>query len=164
MRIHELRREQVLDGTPDELFAFFADAFNLEALTPPLLRFRVVTPAPIDMGVGAFIQYRLRLHGVPVGWKTLIQAWEPPHRFVDVQVSGPYALWHHTHELTPVGDAQTLMRDTVRYAVGFGAAGRDRQPAARAPRRRGDLRLQGAGDPRVARSWAMTPVPSRFIR
>jgi ligand-binding SRPBCC domain-containing protein len=123
MRIHELRREQVLDGTPDELFAFFADAFNLEALTPPLLRFRVVTPAPIDMGVGAFIQYRLRLHGVPVGWKTLIQAWEPPHRFVDVQVSGPYALWHHTHELTPVGDGQTLMRDTVRYAVGFGPLG-----------------------------------------
>ena len=126
MRIHELRREQVLDGTPDELFAFFADAFNLEALTPPLLCFRVVTPAPIDMGVGAFIQYRLRLHGVPVGWKTLIQAWEPPHRFVDVQVSGPYALWHHTHELTPVNRShppQTLMRDTVRYAVGFGPLG-----------------------------------------
>ena len=123
MRIHELRREQLLDGTPDELFAFFADAFNLEALTPPLLRFRVVTPAPIDMGAGAFIQYRLRLHGVPVGWKTLIQAWEPPHRFVDVQVSGPYALWHHTHELTPVGDAQTLMVDTVRYAIGFGPLG-----------------------------------------
>ena len=123
MRIHELRREQVLDGTPDELFAFFADAHNLEALTPPLLRFRVVTPAPIEMGVGAFIQYRLRLHGVPVGWKTLIQAWDPPARFVDVQVSGPYALWHHTHELSPVGPAQTLMRDTVRYAIGFGPLG-----------------------------------------
>ena len=123
MRIHQLRREQVLDGTPDELFAFFADARNLEALTPPLLRFRVITPEPIDMGAGAFIQYRLRLHGVPVGWKTLIQAWEPPHRFVDVQVSGPYALWHHTHELTPVGDAQTRMVDTVRYAIGFGPLG-----------------------------------------
>jgi ligand-binding SRPBCC domain-containing protein len=123
MRIHELRREQVLDGTPDELFAFFADALNLEALTPPLLRFRVVTPAPIEMGVGTFIQYRLRLHGVPVGWKTLIQAWEPPSRFVDVQISGPYALWHHTHELTPVDDARTLMRDTVRYAIGFGPLG-----------------------------------------
>jgi ligand-binding SRPBCC domain-containing protein len=123
MRIHELRREQVLEGTPDELFAFFADARNLEALTPPLLRFRVITPEPIEMGAGTFIQYRLRLHGVPVGWKTLIQAWEPPHRFVDVQVSGPYALWHHTHELTPVGSAQTLMRDRVRYAVGFGPLG-----------------------------------------
>ncbi len=123
MRIHELRREQVLDGTPDELFEFFADAFNLEALTPPLLRFRVVTPAPIEMGVGTFIQYRLRLHGVPVGWRTLIQAWDPPHRFVDVQVSGPYALWHHTHELTPVGDSRTRMVDTVRYAIGFGALG-----------------------------------------
>lgn len=123
MRIHELRREQVVDGTPGELFAFFADAFNLEALTPPLLRFRVVTPAPIEMGAGTFIQYRLRLHGVPVGWKTLIQAWEPPHRFVDVQVSGPYALWHHTHELEPAGDGRTRMRDTVRYAIGFGPLG-----------------------------------------
>ncbi len=123
MRIHELRREQVLDGTPDELFAFFADARNLEALTPPLLRFRVITPEPIDMGAGTFVQYRLRLHGVPVGWKTLIQAWEPPHRFVDVQVSGPYALWHHTHELSPVGATQTRMVDTVRYAVGFGPLG-----------------------------------------
>jgi ligand-binding SRPBCC domain-containing protein len=126
MRIHELRREQVLDGTPEELFAFFADAVNLEALTPPLLRFRVLTPAPIEMRVGTFIQYRLRLHGVPVGWKTLIQAWEPPHRFVDVQVSGPYALWHHTHELSPVSRShptQTLMRDTVRYAIGFGPLG-----------------------------------------
>ena len=71
MRIHDLRREQVLDGTPEEVFAFFADAFNLEAITPPLLRFRVVTPAPIAMGAGTFIQYRLRLHGVPLGWDTL---------------------------------------------------------------------------------------------
>ena len=75
------------------------------------------------MGVGTFIQYRLRLHGVPVRWDTLIQAWEPPRRFVDVQVRGPYRLWHHTHELAPLGDGRTLMRDTVRYALGFGPLG-----------------------------------------
>jgi ligand-binding SRPBCC domain-containing protein len=123
MPIHTLRREQVLDADPDAVFAFFADPFNLEAITPPLLRFAVVTPPPIAMGVGTFIQYRLRVHGVPVRWDSLIQAWEPPHRFVDVQVRGPYRLWHHTHELAPLDDDRTLIRDTVRYALGFGALG-----------------------------------------
>ena len=123
MAIHTLRREQALDADVDADFAFFADARNLEAITPPLLRFAVVTPAPIAMGVGTFIQYRLRLHGLPMRWDTLIQAWEPPLRFVDVQVRGPYRLWHHTHELAPLDDGRTLMRDTVRYDLGFGALG-----------------------------------------
>ncbi len=122
MRVHVLERSQRLPGPPEEVFPFFADALNLEAITPPLLRFRVVTPAPIEMGVGTLIQYRLRLHGVPVSWLTSIQAWDPPHRFVDVQVRGPYRLWHHTHELLADGDG-TLMRDTVRYSIGFGFAG-----------------------------------------
>jgi len=123
MAIHTLRREQALDSDLDTVFAFFADPLNLEAITPPLLRFTVVTPAPIAMAVGTFIQYRLRLHGVPLGWDTLIQAWEPPRRFVDVQVRGPYRLWHHTHELEPVDGGRTRMRDTVRYALGFGPLG-----------------------------------------
>jgi ligand-binding SRPBCC domain-containing protein len=123
MVTHTLRREQVLELAPEEVFAFFADAANLEAITPPLLRFELLTPAPIAMGVGTFLQYRLRLHGVPVRWDTLIQAWEPPHRFVDVQVRGPYRLWHHTHEVCALGDGRSLMRDTVRYAIGFGPLG-----------------------------------------
>jgi ligand-binding SRPBCC domain-containing protein len=123
MTIHTLRREQVLDAPPDAVFAFFADPFNLEAITPPLLRFSVVTPAPIAMGVGTFIQYRLRLRGVPVRWDTLIAAWEPPWRFADVQVRGPYRLWHHTHELSALDRDRTLMRDSVRYALGFGPLG-----------------------------------------
>ena len=123
MRIHGLRREQELDGTPDEVFPFFADAFNLEAITPPLLRFRVVTPGPIEMQVGALIQYRLRLRGMPVTWKTLIQDWTPNRRFVDTQLSGPYALWHHTHSFDPLPGERTLMTDTVRYAIGFGPLG-----------------------------------------
>jgi ligand-binding SRPBCC domain-containing protein len=123
MRIHVLRREQRLEGSPQEVFPFFADARNLEAITPPLLRFRVVTPEPIEMRVGTFIQYRLRLHGVPVRWDTTIQDWSPPHRFVDVQVRGPYALWHHTHEFVATPDGATLMTDTVRYAIGFGPLG-----------------------------------------
>jgi ligand-binding SRPBCC domain-containing protein len=74
------------------------------------------------MGAGTLIRYRLRLHGMPLRWDTVIAAWDPPRRFVDVQVRGPYRLWHHTHEFLPV-DGDTLMRDTVRYAIGFGGLG-----------------------------------------
>jgi hypothetical protein len=126
MQIHQLVREQVLPGTPADVFPFFADARNLEAITPPLLRFEVVTPGEIPMRVGALIQYRLTLRGVGVNWLTSIQEWDPPHRFVDVQIRGPYALWHHTHEFAQVdgpGSGATLMRDTVRYAIGFGPLG-----------------------------------------
>jgi ligand-binding SRPBCC domain-containing protein len=122
MRTRTLERAQVLPGTPEEVFGFFADARNLEAITPPFLRFAVVTPDPIEMGTGTLIQYRLRLHGLPVNWLTTIQAWDPPHRFVDVQVRGPYALWHHTHLLEPHADG-TLMRDIVRYALPLGPLG-----------------------------------------
>ena len=121
--MHELRRRQRLDGTPEEVFPFFADARNLEAITPPLLRFEVVTPGDLEMAVGTLIQYRLKLRGVPVSWLTSIQAWDPPHRFVDTQVRGPYALWHHTHTFAPAGEGETLMTDTVRYAIGFGPLG-----------------------------------------
>jgi ligand-binding SRPBCC domain-containing protein len=122
MQIHELVREQVLPGTPEEVFPFFADARNLEAITPPLLRFAVVTPGDIPMRVGTLIQYRLTLRGLGVNWLTSIQEWDPPRRFVDVQVRGPYALWHHTHEFAAQAHG-TLMRDTVRYAIGFGPFG-----------------------------------------
>jgi len=123
LRTHALHREQRLRGTPVEVFGFFADAKNLEAITPPLLRFTVVTPGPIEMQVGTLISYRLRVHGLPVSWLTSIQAWEPPHRFVDVQLKGAYALWHHTHTFAADGPEHTRMTDTVRYAIGFGVLG-----------------------------------------
>jgi ligand-binding SRPBCC domain-containing protein len=118
-----LRREQRLSGAPDEVFAFFADAHNLEALTPPLLRFEVITPPPIVMGQGTLIRYKLRVHRVAVNWLTEITEWDPPHRFVDEQIKGPYALWHHTHAFEPLADGGTLMRDVVRYRVGYGPVG-----------------------------------------
>jgi ligand-binding SRPBCC domain-containing protein len=122
--IHTLQREQRLEGSPEEVFPFFADARNLEAITPPPLHFEILTPrVPIEMRVGTFIQYRLRLHGLPVRWDTTIQEWAPPHRFVDVQVRGPYALWHHTHTFATAPGGRTLMTDTVRYAIGFGPLG-----------------------------------------
>ncbi len=122
MKVQTLEREQRLPGTPEDVFAFFADARNLEAITPPLLRFRVVTPGPIVMGRGTLIRYRLRVHGVPVSWLTEITQWEPPYRFVDEQLKGPYALWHHTHAFEADGD-ETIMRDVVRFRIGFGALG-----------------------------------------
>lgn len=123
MRIHTLQREQLFPGAPEDVFPFFADAHNLEAITPPLLRFRIVTPEPIQMRVGTLIQYRLRLHGIGVSWLTSIQAWEPPYRFVDQQIRGPYALWHHTHTFVDDGDGGTRMTDTVRYALPFSPLG-----------------------------------------
>ena len=120
---HTLRRVQRLPGTPDEVFPFFADAGNLEAITPPWLSFRVVTPRPIELRVGALIEYRLTLHRLPIRWLTRIEEWVPGERFVDAQLSGPYKLWHHTHEFEPDGEHHTLMRDTVRYALPLGPLG-----------------------------------------
>ena len=123
MRIHTLHREQLLPLPPAAVFPFFADAANLEAITPPLLRFRVTTPQPLQIGPGALIDYRLRVHGVPIGWQSRIDEWSPPHRFVDLQVRGPYARWHHTHTFRGTPEGGTLMTDTVRYAIGYGPLG-----------------------------------------
>lgn len=118
-----LHRRQVLDVPIEETFDFFAEAANLEAITPPFLRFRITTPEPIEMRVGTLIDYRLRLHGIPVSWHTRIEAWDPPHGFVDRQLRGPYALWHHTHTFEALDDGRTQMTDLVRYAQRFGPLG-----------------------------------------
>ncbi len=120
---HTLRREQRLAAAPDDVFAFFAEAGNLEAITPPWLGFEIVAPRPAAMGAGTLIEYSLSLHGLPIGWLTRIEAWEPGVRFVDQQLRGPYALWHHTHEFEATAAGGTLMCDTVRYALPFGALG-----------------------------------------
>jgi ligand-binding SRPBCC domain-containing protein len=119
---HVLERSQWLPGAPEDVFGFFADALNLERITPDWLGFRVLTPGPIVMKRGTLIEYRLRLHGVPIRWLTRIEVWEPPVRFVDVQVRGPYRLWHHTHSFERQGDG-TRIRDTVRYSLPYGPLG-----------------------------------------
>jgi len=99
-----------------EIFPFFADAANLEVLTPPWLRVEILTPLPIRMRSGAFIEYRIRLRGLPLRWLTEITVWEPPNRFVDEQRRGPYRQWIHEHTFIPRGSG-TEMRDHVRYKV-----------------------------------------------
>ena len=116
MRTFELIREVLLPRPPAEVFPFFADARNLERLTPPWLRFEVLTPGRIEMRRGAAIDYRLRLRGVPVRWRSEITAWEPPFRFVDEQRRGPYRLWIHEHRFEE-REGRTLAGDRVRYAV-----------------------------------------------
>jgi ligand-binding SRPBCC domain-containing protein len=131
MRLHQLEREQRLGRPPADVFAFFADAANLEALTPPLLRFEVTTPGPLAMAAGTRIGYRLRLHGLRLRWLTEIREWAPPHRFVDAQLRGPYAVWRHTHEFEALAGGGTLMRDTVRYRPGLWPLGELAMPLVR---------------------------------
>jgi ligand-binding SRPBCC domain-containing protein len=117
-----LQRDQWIPRPIEEVFAFFADAANLEAITPPWLGFRILSPEPIAMRAGTLIAYRLRWRRLPLRWVTEIEEWEPPFRFVDVQRQGPYALWHHSHSFEAHAGG-TRMRDRVRYALPLGPLG-----------------------------------------
>ena len=123
MKTFTLTNELWLPQSPDEVFPFFADASNLERLTPPSLRFQILTPPPIEMAVGTLIDYRIRMRGIPMRWQSEITVWEPPYRFVDEQRRGPYRLWV-TSMCSPQGtpqDGGTLAKDIVQYAVLGGA-------------------------------------------
>ncbi|MCW2923589.1 MAG: hypothetical protein JWM98_993 [Thermoleophilia bacterium] len=112
-----LHAETVLPRPLEETFAFFADARNLEAITPPWLRFRITSDLPAGGAVheGLLIEYRIRLRGITVPWRTRIERWDPPHAFVDRQLRGPYRLWEHLHTFEAVDDGSTRMRDRVTF-------------------------------------------------
>ncbi len=122
MRVHRLEREQLVKRPIAEVFEFFSRARNLERITPRWLGFEVLTPEPVAMHRGALIDYRLRVHGVPLRWTSRIEEWVPRRSFVDRQLRGPYSLWHHRHTFTATGSG-TLVRDTVDYAVPLGPVG-----------------------------------------
>ena len=117
---HTFSSEVRLAAPINQVFSFFADAHNLEILTPPWLSFQILTPGPIRMEIGTRIDYRLRVHGLPVRWQSEITAWEPPHYFVDEQRRGPYRLWIHEHRFQVLENC-TLALDEVRYAVPGGS-------------------------------------------
>jgi len=119
---HEVVYEQWFREPPERLFRFFSDPANLEAITPPFLRFKVLGASTPQLAEGTCIDYRLLLHGVPLRWRSRIETWTPPAGFVDRQLKGPYASWVHTHELVPHARG-TLMRDRVRYELPLGALG-----------------------------------------
>ena len=121
-RLQRISRTQLVAKPLGEVFAFFSDPANLEELTPPFLRFRILTPLPISLGTGSQLDYELSLFGVPVRWRTRITDFQSGKRFVDEQESGPYALWRHTHEFEAHG-ASTLVRDVVDYRVPLGPLG-----------------------------------------
>ncbi len=120
MTTHIFETELWLPVRRETVFPFFADARNLEVITPPWLNFKIVTPGEIPMRVGALIDYQIRIHGFPVRWRTRIADWNPPVSFVDEQLRGPYRLWHHTHTFAEK-DSGTLCLDRVEYAVPGGA-------------------------------------------
>ncbi len=116
MRIHELAREQWVPRPLQRVFPFFERPENLSLITPPWLGFEILCPSPVEMAEGRLIDYRIRIKGVPVSWRSLISTYEPPHRFVDEQVIGPYAYWHHLHRFESEGH-KTRILDRVRYAL-----------------------------------------------
>lgn len=120
---YRILREQLVPAARDEVFTFFADARNLEKLTPPFLRFRILTPTPIDMHIGTRILYSIALFGIPMKWQTHITDWQPEVSFLDEQESGPYAIWRHAHEFATHVNG-TLIRDQVEYALPLGPLGR----------------------------------------
>jgi ligand-binding SRPBCC domain-containing protein len=130
-------KEELLVATQDvpasraEVFVFFSNPANLEVLTPPWLGFRILSPEPLPVEEGAVYDYRILLRGLPLRWRTLIEAWEPRHRFVDRQIQGPYALWHHTHTFADLPGGGTRLTDCVRYRLGFSLLGRMLLPLAR---------------------------------
>jgi len=120
---HTLRRNLTIQKPVSEVFAFFSNSSNLEAITPPFLHFTILTKGFIKMETGARIDYALSLFGVPIRWRTRISCWEPNIRFVDEQESGPFAFWRHTHEFTACGDDCTVVSDLVEYREPLGVLG-----------------------------------------
>jgi len=123
MTPHLLRREQFVPRPLAEVFPFFSRPENLARITPANLGFQILTPTPITMKEGALIDYTIGLLGLRVHWRTMITTYDPPFRFVDEQLAGPYAFWHHTHSFEEV-EGGTWIRDEVRYLLPFGPLGR----------------------------------------
>ena len=134
-RTHRLKTSVTLPLEVDETFNFFADASNLEIITPPELCFNIVTPQPLKITEGTEIDYHLRLHGLPIAWRARITNWRPPFRFVDEQILGPYKLWFHIHRFFEY-DGSTEVVDEVWYQLSLWPFGEIVYPLVAAQLRR----------------------------
>ncbi len=114
---HQIKRQQTIFRPRSEVFKFFADARNLERITPKELNFQIITPHPIDIANGTLIDYRLKLRGFPITWKTEITQWNPPFDFVDTALKSPYRQWIHLHTFEEGPGGETIMTDLVRYRL-----------------------------------------------
>ncbi len=114
MKTHFLRRTTKIQRPLKEVFEFFSNAENLNLLTPPELQFAILSDLPIEMKKGTLIDYQIRLSGIRFNWRTEISEWEPPFRFVDKQLKGPYKIWIHEHRFEEL-KGETLMHDTVEF-------------------------------------------------
>lgn len=121
-KVYRLEQSQFIPKSREEVFTFFADACNLERLTPAFLHFHILTPPPIPMQPGTLIDYELRLCAVPFRWRTRIETFEPASYFTDIQLSGPYRRWHHRHEFVELAGA-TEMKDILDYELPLGPVG-----------------------------------------
>ena len=124
MKVYTLKKEQKISKNILDVFDFFSRPENLATITPPKMKFKILTPKPIEMKEGALIDYTVRILGFPIRWRTLITKYDPPNIFVDQQLKGPYSLWHHTHTFTKISDNETLIKDIVTYSIPFGFIGR----------------------------------------
>lgn len=117
MAEHILTRSLIIDLPRGEVFRFFSDAGNLERITPPELNFRIISEQPLEIGEGTLIDYKLKLRGFPITWRTVISVWNPPRGFVDEALKSPYKQWIHRHTFTELGESKTLIEDEVKYRL-----------------------------------------------
>ena len=124
MKLYTLKREQKISKNIDDVFEFFSKPENLSIITPSKMKFKILTPSPIEMKEGALIDYTVNIFRFPIRWRTLITHYKPTNMFVDQQLKGPYSMWHHTHLFERLNDEETLIKDIVIYAVPFGIIGK----------------------------------------
>ena len=123
MKLYTLESNQFINKPIEEVFQFFSKPENLSVITPAKLGFKILSPNPIKMGFGRLIDYNIYLMGIPIHWRTLITDYEPPNIYVDQQIKGPYAMWHHTHTFHKVKGGVEI-KDRVVYSIPFGFLGR----------------------------------------
>lgn len=119
---HTFRAQTKVSGNIEDVFKFFSDAQNLELITPPELSFKITSPTPIKMEIGALIEYKIRLFGFSFRWKSIISKWERNRQFIDEQLKGPYSKWVHTHSFEK-NEGDVIINDIVNYRLPFAPFG-----------------------------------------